>query len=106
MSVIDLITRVDAICKKYDKYDVDKQKELNVAGDDAFARLYGVFEAEVEAAIQVCLRLCCADDDQVLFNSVTFAESSMPLNLAEIGGGSCREEQSYRGREERGDSAD
>lgn len=53
MSVIDLITRVDAICRKYEKYDVDKHKELNVAGDDAFARLYGVFEADVEVAIQV-----------------------------------------------------
>ncbi|GLT46581.1 hypothetical protein SLA2020_203250 [Shorea laevis] len=52
MTVIDLITRVDAICKKYEKYDVDKQRESNVAGDDAFARLYGVFETEVDAALQ------------------------------------------------------
>ncbi|GAY51475.1 Syntaxin-71 [Citrus sinensis] len=52
MSVIDLITRVDAICKKYDKYDVDKQKELNVYGDDAFARLYGVVQADLDAALQ------------------------------------------------------
>ncbi|KAI7983066.1 Syntaxin-71 [Camellia lanceoleosa] len=37
MSVIDLITRVEAICKKYEKYDIDKQKEVNVSGDDAFA---------------------------------------------------------------------
>ncbi|TXG62910.1 hypothetical protein EZV62_009904 [Acer yangbiense] len=50
MSVIDLITRVDSICKKYDKYDIDKQKDLNVAGDDAFARLYGVVEADLDAA--------------------------------------------------------
>ncbi|KAJ4837172.1 Syntaxin-71 [Turnera subulata] len=49
MSVIDLITRVDAICKKYDKYDVDKQRDQNVFGDDAFARLYGTFESEVDA---------------------------------------------------------
>lgn len=55
MSVIDLITRVDAICKKYDKYDVDKQKELNVYGDDAFARLYGVVQADLDAALQVTL---------------------------------------------------
>lgn len=53
MSVIDLITRVDAICRKYDKYDVDKQKELNVSGDDAFARLYGVVQADLEAALKV-----------------------------------------------------
>lgn len=54
MSVIDLITRVDAICQKYDKYDIDKRKDLNdVSGDDAFARLYGVVEADLEAALQV-----------------------------------------------------
>ncbi|KAJ4728243.1 syntaxin-71-like [Melia azedarach] len=52
MTLIDLITRVDAICKKYEKYDVDKQKELNVAGDDAFARLYSVIEADLDAAVQ------------------------------------------------------
>lgn len=53
--MIDLITRVDAICKKYDKYDVDKQRDLNVAGDDAFARLYGVVEADLDAAIEVTI---------------------------------------------------
>ncbi|KAM1019364.1 hypothetical protein ACFX13_041453 [Malus domestica] len=53
MSVIDLITRVDAICKKYDKYDIDKQKELNnISGDDGFARLYGAVEADLDAALQ------------------------------------------------------
>ncbi|KAJ9181598.1 hypothetical protein P3X46_009713 [Hevea brasiliensis] len=31
MSVIDILTRVDAICKKYDRYDVEKQKDLNKA---------------------------------------------------------------------------
>lgn len=55
MSVIDLITRVDAICKKYDKYDVDKRKDTSVPGDDTFARLYGVVEADADAALQVCL---------------------------------------------------
>ncbi|KAF2289954.1 hypothetical protein GH714_039294 [Hevea brasiliensis] len=50
MSVIDILTRVDAICKKYDRYDVEKQKDLNVFGDDAFARLYAVVEADIEAA--------------------------------------------------------
>ena len=53
MTVIDLITRVDVICKKYEKYDIDKQKETNVTGDDAFARLYGVFESELDASLQV-----------------------------------------------------
>ncbi|KAF5475886.1 hypothetical protein F2P56_007645 [Juglans regia] len=52
MSVIDILTRVDAICKKYDKYDVEKQNSLNVAGDDAFARLYAAIEADIEAALQ------------------------------------------------------
>ncbi|KAH7848751.1 hypothetical protein Vadar_007244 [Vaccinium darrowii] len=53
MSVIDLVTRVDAICKKYEKYDVDKQKELNnVSGDDAFARLYTLFEENLDQALQ------------------------------------------------------
>lgn len=53
MSVIDILTRVDAICKRYDKYDVEKQKDLNVSGDDAFARLYAVVDADIEAALQV-----------------------------------------------------
>lgn len=52
MSVIDILTRVDSICKKYDKYDVEKHRETNVSGDDAFARLYGVVEADIEAALQ------------------------------------------------------
>ncbi|KAA8516075.1 hypothetical protein F0562_019254 [Nyssa sinensis] len=52
MSVIDLITRVDAICKKYEKYDIDKQKDVNVSGDDAFARLYAVLESNLDHALQ------------------------------------------------------
>ncbi|KAG6580598.1 Syntaxin-71, partial [Cucurbita argyrosperma subsp. sororia] len=52
MSVIDLLTRVDAICQKYDKYDVEKQRDLNVSGDDAFARLYATVEADIETALQ------------------------------------------------------
>lgn len=52
MSVIDILTRVDSICKKYEKYDVEKQRETNVSGDDAFARLYGSIEADIEAALQ------------------------------------------------------
>ena len=61
MGVIDIITRVDAMCKKYKKYDVDKHKDKdpNVVsgGDDAFASLYGVVEADTDAASQVCLCL-------------------------------------------------
>ncbi|PIN10531.1 SNARE protein TLG1/Syntaxin 6 [Handroanthus impetiginosus] len=51
MSVIDILTRVDAICKKYDKYDV-ALKDSNVIGDDAFARLYASVESDIEAALQ------------------------------------------------------
>jgi SYP7 family syntaxin len=53
MSVIDILTRVDSICKKFDKYDVERQKDLNVFGDDAFARLYAVVETDLEAVLQV-----------------------------------------------------
>ncbi|KAL9374078.1 hypothetical protein Peur_033698 [Populus x canadensis] len=52
MSVIDILTRVDAICNKYDKYDIEKQKDLNVSGDDAFARLYAAIDSDIEAALQ------------------------------------------------------
>ncbi|CAH8391365.1 unnamed protein product [Eruca vesicaria subsp. sativa] len=52
MTVIDILTRVDTICKKYDKYDVDKQREANISGDDAFARLYGAFETQIETALE------------------------------------------------------
>ncbi|EHA8591199.1 Syntaxin-71 [Cocos nucifera] len=52
MSVIDILTRVDAICKKYDKYDVEKQRAENVSGDDAFARLFAAVESDIDAALQ------------------------------------------------------
>ncbi|CAL5426550.1 unnamed protein product [Camellia sinensis] len=51
MSVIEILFRVDEICKRYDKYDADKQRELNASGDDAFARLYSAVESQMEAAI-------------------------------------------------------
>lgn len=50
--MIEILTRVDAICKKYDKYDVEKQRDLNVSGDDAFARLYAAVESDIESALQ------------------------------------------------------
>lgn len=53
MSVIDILTRVETICQKYDKYDIDKQKDLNVSGDDAFAVLYADVDSDITAAIQV-----------------------------------------------------
>lgn len=52
MSVIDILTRVDAICQKYDRYDVEKLNNANVLGEDAFARLYGLVEREIESALQ------------------------------------------------------
>uniref|UniRef100_A0A7C9CC69 t-SNARE coiled-coil homology domain-containing protein n=1 Tax=Opuntia streptacantha TaxID=393608 RepID=A0A7C9CC69_OPUST len=54
MSLVDIITRVDAICKKYDKYDVDKQRDSAAlsAADDPFARFYSEFESNVDAALQ------------------------------------------------------
>ncbi|XP_073312141.1 syntaxin-71-like [Primulina huaijiensis] len=51
MSVIDILFRVDSICKKYDKYDVDKMRSSNSSAGDAFARLYASFESQIEAAI-------------------------------------------------------
>ena len=53
MSVIDILFRVDEICKKYDKYDIEKQRDLNAYGDDAFAHLYSSIEAEIESAFHV-----------------------------------------------------
>ncbi|XP_044468273.1 syntaxin-71-like [Mangifera indica] len=51
MTVIDILFRVDDICKKYEKYDVDKQRDANSQGDDAFARLYSTVETEVDKAL-------------------------------------------------------
>lgn len=51
MSVIDILTRVDTICKKYEKYDIETHKNQNISGSDAFARLYSVVEADIEAAL-------------------------------------------------------
>ncbi|KAG5578117.1 hypothetical protein H5410_058251, partial [Solanum commersonii] len=48
MSVIDIIFRVDSICKKYEKYDVDKHAANDSSGD-AFARLYSSFESQIDA---------------------------------------------------------
>ncbi|XP_057954811.1 syntaxin-71-like [Malania oleifera] len=51
MSVIDILFRADEICKRYDKYDVDKQRDLNAFGDDAFSHLYASVEAQIVAAL-------------------------------------------------------
>ncbi|KAL4567059.1 hypothetical protein LXL04_022630 [Taraxacum kok-saghyz] len=54
MGVIDLITRVDAICTKYEKYDVDKQKDAanNINRNDAFAGLYTAIESDLNQAVE------------------------------------------------------
>ncbi|XP_078431959.1 syntaxin-71-like [Wolffia australiana] len=52
MSVIDILTRVDSICKKYDKYDVERHRDPNISGDDAFARLFADVENGIESALQ------------------------------------------------------
>ncbi len=59
MSVIDILSRVDVLCKKYEKYDLDKQRGAadSMSGNDQFLRLYTVLEADVEAAIQVLVLL-------------------------------------------------
>lgn len=49
MSMIDLLTRVDAICNKYERYDADKHR-----GDgDPFSQLYAAVDDEIDAAIEV-----------------------------------------------------
>lgn len=53
MSVIDIRFRVDAICKKYDKYDIEKQRELNAYANDLFAQAFSIVENEIEAALRV-----------------------------------------------------
>ncbi|XBJ27302.1 hypothetical protein VPH35_004586 [Triticum aestivum] len=52
MTVIDILTRVDAICQKYDKYDAEKLNGANVAGEDPFARLYGSVDAEISQCVE------------------------------------------------------
>ncbi|PUZ70435.1 hypothetical protein GQ55_2G230200 [Panicum hallii var. hallii] len=52
MSMVDVLTRVDAICKKYERYDADKHR-----GDgDPFSRLYAAVDAEIDAAVEKSAR--------------------------------------------------
>ncbi|KAG5393432.1 hypothetical protein IGI04_023395 [Brassica rapa subsp. trilocularis] len=51
MTVINIIFRVEEICKKYDKYDVDKQRELGASGDDAFSRLFNSIDTDIESVV-------------------------------------------------------
>ncbi|XP_071691109.1 syntaxin-71-like [Rutidosis leptorrhynchoides] len=54
MGVIDVITRLDSICKKYEKYDINKQKEANdnINANDAFANLYTAIESDLDQAME------------------------------------------------------
>ncbi|KAJ8434172.1 hypothetical protein Cgig2_009739 [Carnegiea gigantea] len=52
MTLIDIIFRVDEICKKYEKYDVNRHKDLDGAGKDAFSRLYESIESDIEATLR------------------------------------------------------
>lgn len=54
MTLVDIITRLDTICKKYDKYDVDKQRDTAAASaaDDPFARFYSEFESNIDDTLQ------------------------------------------------------
>ena len=68
MSVIDLLTRVDAICQKYDKYDVEKQRDSNISGDDAFARLYSLLNPKLKPLISfLTCSLFSVDKSRKLF---------------------------------------
>lgn len=72
MSVIDILTRVDSICKKYDKYDIEKHRDQNVSGDDAFSRLYSTVDNDIETALEV------GND---LFHCLFFLITSLPSCL-------------------------
>ncbi|KAG8387702.1 hypothetical protein BUALT_Bualt02G0048700 [Buddleja alternifolia] len=52
MSVIEILFRVDDICKKYDKYDVEKDRSVHGSSEDAFARLYASFDSQIEATLK------------------------------------------------------
>ncbi|CAN6204253.1 unnamed protein product [Urochloa humidicola] len=54
MSMIDVLTRVDAICKKYERYDADKHG--GGGGGDPFSRLYAAVDAEIDAAVEKSAR--------------------------------------------------
>ncbi|CAI9277983.1 unnamed protein product [Lactuca saligna] len=49
-----LYARGDVICKKYEKYDVDKQKDAtnNINRNDAFAGLYTAIESDLNQAVE------------------------------------------------------
>ncbi|GMI97350.1 syntaxin of plants 72 [Hibiscus trionum] len=52
MTVIDILFRVDEICKKYERYDPERQREASASADDAFARLYTSVEDDIDKALE------------------------------------------------------
>eukprot|EP00249_Psilotum_nudum_P007000 c20233_g1_i1 orf=404-1216(-) len=78
MSVIDILTRVDGICKKYEKYDLEKQKELQISGNDSFLKLYAAFAAEVDACAQK------ADDASIEKNRAVVATLNAEIRRAKV----------------------
>lgn len=71
MTVINIIFRVEEICKKYDKYDVDKQRELGASGDDAFSRLFNSIDTDIESVVHVRLSYSLSFETQGTFLLVT-----------------------------------
>lgn len=54
MSTIDLLTRVNGIIKKYEKYDTDKPKEgPAIASHDHFLKLYRTIEDDLNDILKV-----------------------------------------------------
>lgn len=49
-NLIDILVRVEAICKKYEKYDAEKKAENQVSSNDHFLRLHNDLETEIAAA--------------------------------------------------------
>lgn len=55
MSTIDLLTRVNGIIKKYEKYDADQKlkDERVIASHDHFLRLYRTIEGDLNDVLKV-----------------------------------------------------
>ncbi|OMO97979.1 hypothetical protein CCACVL1_04387, partial [Corchorus capsularis] len=47
----DILFRVDEICKKYENYEVEKQRALAAFADDAFAALFTGVEDDIDKAL-------------------------------------------------------
>lgn len=55
MSTIDLLTRVNGLIKKYEKYDAEKQKGTEIASHDHFLKLYATLEEDLGDALKVSI---------------------------------------------------